>query len=209
MHPHASRLRGPNGMHLAHPDIAFALFPLAPPVALFSLGSPECAQRVPEPCTRGPRASVVRTASTVCTKKPRPRSSPMCPTPLMDVDDGTDRWRCYLAPRAPRERHSLGPWSVAGEAASRLQRTPLAHRATDTRLWSRSRSACERAANPKDSLPCGWPLEPYVSFDADRAVGRPQRFARPSSWGPTLLVCSFFLVSLGNMWVRIRLSSQG
>jgi hypothetical protein len=39
MHPHACRLRGSNGMHLAHPDSRFALFPLAPPVALFSLGS--------------------------------------------------------------------------------------------------------------------------------------------------------------------------
>ena len=39
MHPDASRLRCPNGMHLAYPDIGFALFPLAPLIPLFSLGS--------------------------------------------------------------------------------------------------------------------------------------------------------------------------
>jgi len=39
MHPHACRLICPNGMHLAYPDIAFALFPLAPLIALFSIGS--------------------------------------------------------------------------------------------------------------------------------------------------------------------------
>src|SRR6266700_1206658 len=39
VHPHASRLRGSNGLHLAHPDIAFALFSFAPLIALFSLGS--------------------------------------------------------------------------------------------------------------------------------------------------------------------------
>jgi hypothetical protein len=36
MHPDASRSRRPNGMHLAHPDIGFALFPLAPLRPLFS-----------------------------------------------------------------------------------------------------------------------------------------------------------------------------
>jgi hypothetical protein len=39
MHPHASRLRCPNGVHLTHPDIAFARFPLAPLIPLFSLRS--------------------------------------------------------------------------------------------------------------------------------------------------------------------------
>jgi hypothetical protein len=32
-------LRGPNAVHLAHPHIGFALFPLAPLRTLFSLGS--------------------------------------------------------------------------------------------------------------------------------------------------------------------------
>jgi hypothetical protein len=39
MNPDACRLRGANGMYLAHPDIAFALVSLAPLMALFSLGS--------------------------------------------------------------------------------------------------------------------------------------------------------------------------
>src|SRR6266568_5798838 len=39
MHPHGSRLRGANSIHLAHPDIGFALVSLAPLIALFSLGS--------------------------------------------------------------------------------------------------------------------------------------------------------------------------
>jgi len=39
MHPHASRSRRQGGLHLAHPDIGFALFPLAPLIALFALGS--------------------------------------------------------------------------------------------------------------------------------------------------------------------------
>ena len=34
--PHASRLRCPNGLHLAYPNIGFALFPLAPLIPLFS-----------------------------------------------------------------------------------------------------------------------------------------------------------------------------
>jgi hypothetical protein len=42
-----------------------------------------------------------------------------------------------------------------------------------------------------------------------RAVGRPQRFARPSPWDPTLLVCSSCILSLCKMWVRIRLESKG
>jgi hypothetical protein len=76
-----------------------------------------------------------RTASTVCTKKPRPRSLPICPTPLMDVDDAKDRYRSYLAPRAPLGRNWLVPCSGAGEAASRQQ----------------TRSAFEQARNPKGS----------------------------------------------------------
>src|SRR6266849_7089214 len=39
MHPHACRLRCPNALHLAYPDIGFARFPLAPLIPLFSLGS--------------------------------------------------------------------------------------------------------------------------------------------------------------------------
>ena len=39
MHPDASRLRCPNGMHLAYPDIGFTLFSFAPLIPLFSLGS--------------------------------------------------------------------------------------------------------------------------------------------------------------------------
>jgi hypothetical protein len=36
----------------------------------------------------------------------------------------------------------------------------------------------------------GFPLGPLVSFDADHAVGHPQRFARPTVGDPILLVCS-------------------
>ena len=43
MHPHASRLICPNGMHLAYPDIGFALFPLASLIPLFSPLERECA----------------------------------------------------------------------------------------------------------------------------------------------------------------------
>jgi hypothetical protein len=43
MHPDASRLRCPNGMHLAYPDIRFALFSLAPLIPLFSPLERECA----------------------------------------------------------------------------------------------------------------------------------------------------------------------
>ena len=39
MHPDASRLRRPNGMHLAYPDIGFALFALAPLIPLLPIGS--------------------------------------------------------------------------------------------------------------------------------------------------------------------------
>ncbi len=39
MHPHACRLRSANGLHLAHPDIGFALVSFAPLRALFSIRS--------------------------------------------------------------------------------------------------------------------------------------------------------------------------
>src|SRR5205085_9398136 len=39
MHPHASRLRCPNALHLAHPDIGFARVSFAPLIALFSIRS--------------------------------------------------------------------------------------------------------------------------------------------------------------------------
>ena len=57
MHPHASRLRCPNGLHLAHPDIAFALFSLAPLIPLFSLGSGNAHKGLPPPCTPAPLGS--------------------------------------------------------------------------------------------------------------------------------------------------------
>jgi len=80
--------------------------------------------------------------------------------------------------------------------------------ANDTTLWSLSRYAFEQAKHPKDSPPAWWPLLPSVSCDAYRAVGRSQRFARPSSWDPTRLVCSSCIGSLGKMWVRITRESR-
>ena len=116
----------------------------------------------------------------------------------------------YLAPAKPQARKGRAPWSVAGEAAStRALVTSGSIRANDTTLWSLSRCAFERAANPRGSPPGWWPLVPLVSFDAYHAVGLSQRFARPSSWDPTRLVCSSFRVSLGKMWVRIRATSRG
>jgi Probable transposase/Putative transposase DNA-binding domain len=55
MDTHTCQSRRANSMHLAHPDISFALFSLAPPVALFSLLEREHAQRVPGLCTQAPR----------------------------------------------------------------------------------------------------------------------------------------------------------
>jgi hypothetical protein len=72
-----------------------------------------------------------------------------------------------------------------------------------------SRSAFEQARNPRGSPPACWPLGPRVSCDADYAGGHSQRFARPSSWGSTLLVCSSFILSLCKMWVRIRPEGRG
>ena len=116
----------------------------------------------------------------------------------------------YLAPAKPQARKGRAPWSVAGEAAStRALVTSGSIRANDTTLWSLSNYACEQAENPLGSPPGWWPLLLLVSFDAYRAVGRPQRFARPSSWDPTLLVCSSSSVSLCKMWVRIRSECQG
>ena len=57
MHPQASRLRGANGLHLAHPDSGFALLSLTPLRALFSPLERECAQKVPGPYIPAPRGS--------------------------------------------------------------------------------------------------------------------------------------------------------
>ena len=78
MDPAASRSMCANGLHLAYPDIAFVLFPLESLMTLFSPLERECAQRVA--FARHPRTSRAcgRTASTVWTKKPRPRSLPIC-----------------------------------------------------------------------------------------------------------------------------------
>ncbi len=210
MHPHASRR---SASQCYAPGVSRQRFRALPAGAARSVVLPhaqECARTVPEPCTPAPRASGVRTASTVCMKNPRPRSLPMCPTPLMDVDDRTDR--CHRVSCTKSTTGEAFAWSLVWCRCGCIKAakdTSGSICATATRLWSLSRSAFEQAANPKDSLPCGWPLEPYVSFDAYRAVGRPQRFARPSSWGPTLLVYSSCIVSLGNMWVRIRPRSRG
>jgi len=209
MHPHACRLRGSNGLHLAHPDISFALFPLAPLIPLFS--------RVRRNARHPGSWAMHPSTSRVCCPHRQHRLHEKPPSSFVaDVSHAADlttmgqiNVTAYLAPTAPRERHSLVPWSGAGEAVSRLQSSHLAHRATDTALWSLSRCAVELAANPGDSPPAWWPLVPLVSFDADRAVGHSQRFARPSSWDPTSLVCSSCIVSFCNMWVRIRLSKQG
>src|SRR5437764_209026 len=39
MHPQACRLRGANGLHLAHPDVGFARLSLTPLMTLFSIRS--------------------------------------------------------------------------------------------------------------------------------------------------------------------------
>src|SRR5207302_1177325 len=77
------------------------------------------------------------------------------------------------------------------------------------RLWSLSRSAFAQAGNPRGSPPGDFPLVPLVSFDAYHAVGLSQRYARPSSWDPTILVYSSFILSLCKMWVRIRSLDRG
>src|SRR6266496_1938347 len=57
MHPQASRLRGANGLHLAHPDSGFALLSFAPLRALFSLGSGNAHKRLPSPGIPAPLGS--------------------------------------------------------------------------------------------------------------------------------------------------------
>lgn len=65
-------------------------------------------------------------------------------------------------------------------------------------------SAWEPAMSPRGFPPVCWPLGPLVSRDADPAAGPPQRFARPSFSGSTILMSSFFLLSRCSMEVRIR-----
>src|SRR5260370_42172863 len=72
-----------------------------------------------------------------------------------------------------------------------------------------SRSGVEQARIPGGSAPACWPLGPLVSCDVYHAVGHPQRFARPSSWDPTSLVSSSFILSFCKMWVRISLFMLG
>ena len=131
MHPHASWLRRPNGMHLAYPDIGFALFPLAPLIPLFSLGSGNTHKGF---LGHTPKDFSCLRAHGKHRLHEKPTSSFVA-----DLSHATDLMTMgqidvgpYLAPRAPRERNSLVPWSVAGEAASRPQRTHLVHRANDT-----------------------------------------------------------------------------
>ena len=204
MHPHASRLRRPDGLHLAHPDIGFALVSLAPLVSLFSPLERECAQRVA--FARHPRTSRVcgRTASTVWTKKPRPRSLPIC---LNEADLATMR-QIDVGRILHQHPHSRGIGLFSGLVKVAVhqgrkgdtwliqqtiqcfglfpgvhlsgQRTQGILRQTTGRLYRASRAT------------------PIVELDAPKGLLGPALGSQP------MLVCSSLIVSLGKMWVRIR-----
>src|SRR5207247_1494787 len=95
MHPQASRLRGANGLHLAHPDIGFALLSLAPLRALFSLGSGNAHKRLPSPGIPAPLGSEDAPPAPFARKIPVRVRCRLVPRRCY-CDHGIDRWRSYL-----------------------------------------------------------------------------------------------------------------
>jgi hypothetical protein len=117
MHPQTSRLRRANGLHLTHPDIRFALVSLAPPVALFSLGSGNAHKRFLSHAPQHLSGLRAHGQHRLHEKSPS--------TFVADVSHAADlatmgqiNVTAYLAPTAPRERTGLVLSSGAGAAAS-------------------------------------------------------------------------------------------
>ncbi len=108
-------------MHLAYPDSGFALFPLAPPVPLFSLGSGNAHKRF---LSHAPQHfSCLRMHGQHRLDKKPPSSFVADLSHAADlVTMGQIDVTAYLAPAKPQTRKGLAPWSVAGEAASTPQR---------------------------------------------------------------------------------------
>jgi len=187
MYPRACRLRCPNALHLAYPDIGFSLFPLAPLVPLFSPLERECAQRVPGPGTPAPRASG--------DARPAPFAQKTPSSFIADLSHAADlvtMGKINVGGILHQQHHRRGKGLFSG-----LLKVWL-HQGSKGDIWLIQQPIqgftlfpglhLSRQRTQRILRQLGFPLGPLVSCNAYHAVGHPQRFARPSSWGPTLLV---------------------
>ena len=187
MDPGAACRRSADGLHLAHPDVRFALLALVPVRPLFSRGS------------RNTHKGFLRAA-------PQHRSGGRMHCQYRLEEKATPTFVANLAHAADlvtmrqvnvgRILHQQDHGSSCGLGSGLLNVRLHQGCKGDIRLAQPSiegfgrfpgvRLSWQRAQRIR--LSGLWPLGPLVGCDADRAGGRLQRSARPSSWGPTSFV---------------------